>query len=174
MTASVGMRPGAHAAIIRGRRAMVGIHSDRCEVTRDAVPGDTGYVAPELRVPDPVTFQVPPQGRVVVYKGPCRVQVKADINSNVVAVVSGERDASYLTAQLQTPVEVEELAMFPDHGTFDGTGFIGAPGLIDVNYVARIMSAPYDSALEGRLFGIKGPFHKSQGVYRRFRLNEAV
>jgi hypothetical protein len=136
---------GADRAIARGRAAMVGLYTDRCLVNRDAV-----------------------------VKGPCRMQVKVDINSNVVSVVTGEREATYLTGQMQVPVEVEELTQFSDRDTFDGTGFLGNPGLIDVNSTALWMVCPYDSMMVGREFRIAGPYHKSQAVYRRFRVNEAV
>jgi hypothetical protein len=163
---------GADRAIARGRAAMVGLYTDRCLVTRDAVVGEPEYVT--NRAPDPVTLQIPGQGQVTVYKGPCRMQVKVDINSNVVSVVTGEREATYLTGQMQVPVEVEELTQFSDRDTFDGTGFLGNPGLIDVNSTALWMVCPYDSMMVGREFRIAGPYHKSQAVYRRFRVNEAV
>lgn len=163
------MHPAAHQALVQGRQAMAGLYTDRVEVTRYAVEGDDGYVADVDRAMDPETFQRAPQGRVVVYRGPGRLQVKADINSNVVEATAGDREATYLTAQLQTPVEASELAAFPDRASF-----VGDPALIDVDYTLRIVSAPFDSSLPGRLFKVAGPYHKSQGVYRRFRLNEAV
>lgn len=156
-------------AVMRGREKMRGLYTDRCEVTREAIDGDDEYVAEEDREMDPSTMQYPPQGRVVVYRGPCRLQVKVDINSNVVEAVAGDREATYLTGQFQVPVEKAELEGYADSDDFDGD-----PALIDVDHVAEILLAPFDSALPDRKFTVKGPYHKSQQTYRRFRVNEAV
>jgi hypothetical protein len=102
-----------------------------------------------------------PPARVVVYEGPCRIQVKADINSNVVETTAGEREWTYTTSQLQLPV------MNPPEA-------IGDVGDVDVDHVAEILTAEYDPALVGRLFNIKAPYGKSQAVYRRMRVNEVV
>ena len=98
-------------AIMRGRAAMREMYTDRCHVTREAQPGDADYLPDEDRQLDPVTRQRPPQARVTVYRGPCRMQVKVDINSNVVTAVSGEREQTYLTGQMQVPVEAAELSL---------------------------------------------------------------
>lgn len=92
--------------------------------------------------------------RVTVYEGVCRFQVKADINSNVVETTAGEREWTYLTAQLQVPVE--------------GTGHI------PIDAVAECLTAEYDDSLPGRVFNIQGTYHKSQPVIRRFRVREVV
>jgi hypothetical protein len=90
----------------------------------------------------------------VVQSGICRFQVKADINSNVVETTAGDREWTYLTSQLQLPME--------------GTGHI------PIDAVAECLTSPYDESMPGRLFNIQGTYHKSQAVIRRFRTREVV
>lgn len=129
----------------RGKAAAEAIMSDTCTITKPGV-GDPVF--------DEETGQYAYPARVVVYTGICRLQVKADINSNVVETTAGEREWTYLTAQLQLPVE----------GSED----------VRVDHVCTITAAPYDSTLVGREFNIQGTYHKSQPNYRRFRLREVV
>lgn len=151
-------------AIVRGRAAMAGMYTDRARISRLAVKGEAGYVAPVL---DRATGKYPPQGRVTVYQGPCRMQVKADINSNVVQTTAGEHEFTYLTDQLQLPVtRAEALAIDPD--------VIGDPGDVETDNVVDYLSAPYDESLVGRQLQIAGPYRKSHAVYRRFRVKEPV
>lgn len=91
---------------------------------------------------------------VVLYQGKCRLQVKSDINSNLVETTAGEREWTYLTAQLQIP--------------------IGGTGNIPVDSIAEMLAAPYDPALVGRRFNIQGPYRKSQATMRRLRVREVV
>ena len=107
------------------------------------------------------TGQYDTPARVVVYAGPCRIQVKADINSNVVETTAGEREWTYLTAQLQLPVGTPE----------DATGDVND---VDVDHIAEITAAPYSQSLVGSLFNVQGTYHKSQAVYLRFRVRELV
>lgn len=99
-------------------------------------------------------YSTPSGARRVIYEGPCRFQVKADINSNVVQTTSGEREWTYLTAQLQLPMDTS--------------------GDIPVGAIAECLTAAYDVAMPGRLFNIQGTYHKSQSVIRRFRVREVV
>lgn len=96
----------------------------------------------------------PANDRITLYEGKCRLQVKADINSNVVETSAGEREWTYLTAQLQLPVA--------------GTA------AIPVDAIAEMLTAAYDPALVGRLFNIAGPYRKSQATMRRLRVREVV
>ncbi len=122
--------------------------SDACIITKpgEPVPGvdyfnnDTG----QYDYPD----------RVVVYEGPCRLQVKVDINSNVVETTAGEKEWTYLTSQLQLPVIGSEL--------------------VDVDHVCEITASEYDEALIGVLLNITGPYRKTVATYRRFRVRELV
>lgn len=126
--------------------------TDTCEITK---PG-TGP-----RVFNETTGQYTDPARVPVYNGPCRIQVKADINSNVVETTAGEREWTYLTAQLQLPV----------HTPADATGSVDD---VDVDHVCEMLTAPYSPSLVGALFNIQGTYHKSQAVYLRFRVREVV
>lgn len=100
----------------------------------------------------------------VVYEGPCRMQVKVDINSNVVEATAGDHEFTYLTSQLQVPVEATE----------DDRIVAGNPADITVDDLCEMLSAQYDSSLPGRQFNIAGPYRKSQATYRRFRVREVV
>lgn len=146
------------SVLAQGQAAWLAIATDTCRVTRAAVDGDAEYVEQTL---DEDTLQYPDQGRVTVYEGPCRVQVKADINSNVVETTAGEREWTYLTAQLQVPVHTPATAT----GSVDD---------IDVDHVAEIIASPHSPSLVGSLFNIQGTYHKSQAVYLRFRVREVI
>jgi hypothetical protein len=99
-------------------------------------------------------YDTPPGRRKTIYEGKCRFQVKADINSNVVETTAGDREWTYLTSQLQLPVE--------------GTGHI------PIDATAECLTSEHDESLPGRLFNIQGTYHKSQPVIRRFRTREVV
>lgn len=141
-----------------GQAAFLALCTDTVRITRVATPSDPEYVE---RVIDEETMQYPEQGKVTVYEGPARLQVKADINSNVVETTAGEREWTYLTAQLQLPVHTP-------------TGAIGDVKAVKVDDTAEILASPESPASVGRLFSIKGPYHKSHAVYLRFRVTEAV
>ena len=146
------------STLAAGQAAWLDIATDTCRVTRAAVSGDVGFVP---QVINPTTLQYPTQARVTVYQGPCRIQVKVDINSNVVETTAGEREWTYLVAQLQVPVT-------------NPPGVTGNVANIDVDHVCEVLTSPYDGTLVGSLFNIMGPYHKSQAVYRRFRIREVV
>jgi hypothetical protein len=141
------------AAVLQaGRAAFDDLLTDTCRVTG---PGEGEPVwneeAGQYDDPEPT----------VVYEGPCRIQVKADINSNVVETTAGEREWTYLTAQLQLPTETPEEA-------------IGDVTAIKVDNVVTMLTAPYSPAMVDRKFNIQGPYHKSHAVYLRFRVKEVV
>jgi hypothetical protein len=141
------------STIIAGRAAFAGICTDTCRITR-AGSGE--------RVFNEGTGQYTDPARVTVYEGPCRVQVKADINSNVVETTAGEREWTYLTGQLQLPVGDDPRIV------------TGETKNIRPDMIAECLTAPFDDDLPGRLFNIQGTYHKSQAVYRRFRVREVV
>lgn len=151
-------------AIARGRAAMAGMYTDRCRISRLAVPGEDEYVAQVL---DRATGKYPDPGRVTVYQGPCRMQVKADINSNVVETTAGEREFTYLTSQLQIPVTAAEALLIDAAAT-------GDPADVETDNVVDYLDAKYDTSLIGRQFQLAGPYRKSHAVYRRFRVKEPV
>lgn len=119
--------------------------TDTCRITRKGVA--------ETQFNEDTGQNVQP-ARTIIYEGPCRLQVKVDINSNVVETTAGDREWTYLTSQLQLPTE--------------GTGEV------DVDDVCEILTAPYDESQVGILLNIAGPYHKSVATYRRFRVREVV
>jgi len=125
--------------------------TDTCRITfpnPDAPPPvfneQTGQYEPADNTPATITL----------YEGKCRLQVKADINSNVVETTAGEREWTYLTAQLQLPVQGTEA--------------------IPIDATAEMLTSRFDESLPGRVFNIQGTYHKSQPVIRRFRVREVV
>lgn len=144
-------------AIMRGRSAMSGLYTDVCTIERVEEVA-LGSMDENMQYAAPV--------RAVVYHGPCRMQVKADINSNVVETTAGDREWTYLTSQLQLPVEASEVSWFDE--------LVGDPALVAVDDVVTWDVCAYDSSLVGREFNLAGPYHKSHPVYRRFRVREPV
>lgn len=108
---------------------------------------------------------VPPP--TVIYEGPCRMQVRADINSNVVETAApGTHESSYLTSQVQLPI-----APLP------GVEFIqGSSADVRTDDVCKWTKAgsSSDQEMVGREFAIAGPFHKTHASKRRFRVKEPV
>jgi hypothetical protein len=144
--------------LARGQRAWLATATDTCRITRAAVTGDAEFVAQVL---DPDTLQYPEQGRVELYEGPCRVQVKVDINSNVVETTAGDREWTYLVAQLQLPV-------------FTPEGATGDVADVDVDHICEVLTSPSDPTLVDVVYNIQGIYHKSHAVYRRFRVREVI
>lgn len=125
---------------------MESLFLDTCRITK---PGDGP------RVFDDETGQYTDPARVDVYEGPCRLQVKADINSNVVETTAGDREWTYLTASLQLPIA----------GTDD----------IRQDHIATILTCAHDETLVDREFNIQGlGQHKSDATHRRFRVRELI
>lgn len=131
---------------MQGRRAAEALMIDTCRITGEG----TGE-----RVFDETTGQYTYPERVVLYEGPCRVQVRADINSNAVEAGIGGHEFTYRTATLQLPV--------------DGTAAIVSDS------VAHITSCPLDPDMVGREFNLqaetKGKTHSTQ---RRYRIREVI
>lgn len=139
--------------LAEGQAAWLEIATDRCRITKPGV--GKGPMNPATGRYD----QPPP--RAIVYEGPCRIQVKADINSNVVETTAGEREWTYLTSQLQLPA-------------INPPGVIGSVDDVDVDYVLEMLVCPHSPTLVGTLHNIQGTYHKSQAVYSRYRLREVV
>src|SRR5690348_12136834 len=144
--------------LARGRRRTEDLMTDTCRITRPATEDDAEWVA---QVIDEDTGQYPEQGRVTVYEGICRIQVKSDINSNVVETTAGEREWTYLTSTLQIPVETPASA----------TGEVAD---VRPDNIAEVLTAEFDATLVGRLFNVQGIYHKSQATYRRWRIREVI
>lgn len=143
------------------RRDAVDNMRDWCRITRPG-PGGKGPI-------NPVTLEYDqPPARVVVYQGRCRIQVKADINSNVVETTAGDREATYQTFTLGVPITAVPAAPGDPFET------VGTPEAVRPDYIAEIIHAPNDPSLLGRLFNIQGMYHKSQASHRRWRVRQVV
>lgn len=151
------------AELAEDRAEFLPLCSDTVRITRTAVPGDVEYV--DTSSLNEGTGQYPAQGRVDIYEGPGRLQVKVDINSNVVESTAGEREWTYLTSQLQLPVNAPT-----GHARYVS----GDPSDVDVDNTCVVLSAPHQASLVGITVGIAGPYHKSQATYLRFRVKEPV
>lgn len=92
--------------------------------------------------------------RALIYEGPCKVQIRADINSNIVEPVEVEREWGYETSTLAVPIA----------GTED----------VRPDDICTILTSQYDPALPGRVFNVHTSFHKSIATTRRFKLREPV
>lgn len=142
----------AESALLAGRAAIEALMVDTCMVSRpgEGIPSwneDTGqYETPE---------------RVPVYVGPCRLQVRADINSNLVETTAGDRESTYLTATLILPITV------PPEG-------FGSSADIRPDDVATYLTAQDDPTMVDREFNVQGLHHKSQATARRFRVREVI
>lgn len=135
----------SRSVLHRGRRRVETLFLDSCRITKPGT-GPTGF--------DEATGQNTPPPRVTVYEGPCRIQVKSDINSNVVETTSGEHEFTYLTATLQLPIAGTELVR-PDN-------------------ISEILACVDDPTMVGRLWNVQGVYHKSQATHRRFRIREVI
>lgn len=141
----------AHLAL--GRAEMETLMLDTVRITK---PGEGA------RVFDEETMQYTDPPRVVVYEGKCRLQVKADINSNVVETTAGDREATYLTATLQLPIDADDSTV------------VGEPGDVRPDHVAEYLTCLTDATMVGRKWNIQGIYHKSQATHRRFRVREVI
>lgn len=116
---------------------------DTCRITKPG-PGGKGPL-------DEETGQYTLPARVTVYEGKCRIQVRSDINSNAVEAVVAEHEWTYRTATLQLPIE--------------GTGDVQS------DYVAEILSCPFDPSLVGLIFNVQAETKgKTLATHRRFRI----
>lgn len=102
-----------------------------------------------------------PPAPVVVYEGPGRLQIRADVNSNVVEVTAGEKEWAYQTAILGIPIATP-------------TGAIGDPADVHIDMTATCVVAAEDPALAGRVFQVRAIMHKTHATARRLRVTETV
>jgi hypothetical protein len=138
---------------------------DTCRITRKPPTAGKGTM-------NETTFQY--EGApdpILVYEGPCRMQVKADINSNVVETTAGDREWTYLTGQLQLPATLAEAKAI---AAAYGDTVLGDPNAVDVDNVVNWLTAPDSPSLVGTEFNVAGPYHKTHAAYLRFRVREPV
>lgn len=120
------------ADVVRGRAIAEAEMIDRIRITRPGA-GD--------RVFDDATGQYTEPDPVVVYEGKCRVQVRADINSNAVEATFGDHEWTYRTAMLQLPISA-------------GPGDTGDPSLVIPDCIGELTASPLDPSRVGRVLNI--------------------
>lgn len=146
-------------ALTRGQQAWRALAQDVLLITAPAKVGAKGTF-------NEATGQYDSKApRRVVYHGPGRMQVKVDVNSNVIETTAGEREWTYLTSQLQLPAYAID-----DH---DGAYVEGSPFDVDVDHVCEVL-ASVQPALVGHVFNVTGPFVKTHAVYLRMRVREVA
>lgn len=134
---------------------------DTCRVVRYPTPAAGGAL-------DEDTLQYPgqtkdvPADATVIYEGPCRIQIRSDINANIVEPQELEREWAYQTSTLQLPVDTDDRIV------------TGASKDIESNDVCVYLTAMYDPSLPGRLFNMQATTHKTISSVRRFRIREAT
>lgn len=137
--------------LAEGRALQLALMVDTCRITK---PGEGEPV-----LNDDLQYERPPA--VLVYEGPCYLQIKADINSNVVEITAGEREWSYQTLTLHIPVITPADA-------------VGNPADARVDHTVEYLTAAEDPELVGRLFQIRALHHKTRATARRLRVTEGV
>lgn len=140
------------AELAEGRAAAFALMTDTCKITKPGVgKGPFNETTGTYDPPAPVT----------VYQGPCLLQIRADVNSNVVEVTAGEREWAYQTAILSIPI-------------FAPAGATGDPAAVRVDMTAEYLTAPDDPSLAGREFRIKATLVKTRASARRLRVTQTV
>lgn len=129
-----------------GRAAILALMIDECVIT---APGEGKGPFNE----ETGQYDAPP--RVTVYEGPCRIQVRSDINSNAVEAVVAEHEFTYRTGTLQLPI----------HGTGD----------IRPDYIATVTRCPLDESMVGREYNMQAETKgKTHATHRRYRIRELI
>lgn len=149
--------------ITAGRLLAQGEMVDTCRIVRVPNVGQSGDL-------DEDTLQYPSQSVSLddltdddtVYEGPCRVQIRSDVNANIVEPQELEREWAYQTSTLQLPIGADARIVR------------GASGAVQSNDVALILTSRYDPALPGRAFNVQAAQHKSTASHRKFRIREAT
>ena len=125
---------------------------DRCRITRAAGP----------RTFDNATGQYVTPDSIVVFEGRCRMQVRADINSNAVDAEVGDHEWTYRTATLEIPIAPTK-------------GDIGNPALATTGDVVEILASPLDASRVGRRTVIHAETkNKTMASCRKFATRELL
>lgn len=146
--------------IAEGRAMAQAEMVDTCRIVRSAAVGSTGAI-------DETTGKYPSQSiplddATVIYEGPCRLQIRSDINANIVEPQELEREWAYQTSTLQLPVDADARIVS------------GASKDVQTSDVCLVLTARYDPSLPGRAFNVNATTHKTMSSVRRFRIREAV
>lgn len=147
--------------IAEGRALAQNELRDTCRIVRYPAPA-AGGVLDETTGQYPGQTQGIPTGATVIYEGPCRIQIRSDINANIVEPQELEREWAYQTSTLQLPIDADDRIV------------TGASKEVRSNDVCEYLSSVYDPSLPGRLFNVQATTHKSVSAVRRFRIREAT
>lgn len=125
------------------------IFTDTCRITR---PGEgQGPFNPETG-----QYDAPPP--IVVYEGPCRLNVPGQI-ANASTATAGEASWTVQDSVLSIPV--------------DGDGYTAGES-VRSGHTVEYLTAPHDPTLVGRRFGVVGQHSESQATARRLRIKEVT
>lgn len=138
--------------LAEGRGAWLALAVDTWRITKPGVGEPVLDEATGVRVPP---------APVLVYEGPARLQIRSDVNSNVVEVTAGEREWAYQTATLAVPIATPP-------------GALGDPTGVHIDQTATCLVAVEDPALQDRVFQIRAIMHKTHATSRRLRVTETV
>lgn len=143
------------AAEVAEDRAMANAEMiDTCRITRAIAPSPDDFNESTLQYDPP-----PPE---VIYEGPCRVQVRADINSNAVEAVVAEHEWTYRTGTLQLPITAPADA-------------VGSTANVRPDDTAEILTCPLDVEMAGRQLNLQADTKgKTMASCRRFRTRELL
>lgn len=135
---------------------------DSCLITRQPPPSAGGKVFNEEtgQWEDPTDAEA--DDPVTIYQGPCRFQIRSDINANIVEPQELEREWAYQTSTLQLPVDADTRIV------------TGTSGAVNSNDVCTVLTSRYDPSLPDRVFNIQASTHKTMSSVRRFRIREAT
>lgn len=110
----------------------------------------------------------PPKTKKTVYRGPGRIQVRSDVNSNVVEVniANDAQEQPYQTATCQIPVLTPSGPGYED--------VVGSTADVRVDDTVTMVAAVHDPELDTRQWQVRALGNKSHASSRRLRITEAV
>lgn len=148
-------------AIAEGRALAQAQMVDTCRILRYPAPA-AGGVLDETTGQYPAQTTGVPADAPVIYEGPCRIQIRSDINANIVEPQELDREWAYQTSTLQLPFDTDDRITR------------GASADVEPNDVCLYLTSRHEPSLPGRLFNIQATTHKSMSSVRRFRIREAT
>jgi hypothetical protein len=147
--------------VAKGRARAQAEMVDTCKIVRYKSVSAGGQLDEEtLQYPD--QSEDVPADATVIYEGPCRIQIRSDINANIVEPQELEREWAYQTSTLQLPIAADTRIV------------TGTSGDVQSNDVCLYLTSRDDPSLPGRAFNVQATTHKTTASHRKFRIREAV
>lgn len=134
---------------------------DTCRIYRYPTPAAGGVLDEDTGQYPGQTIDIPATA-TVIYEGPCRIQIRSDINTNIVEPQELDREWGYQTSTLQLPVDTDARIV------------TGASKDVQQGDVVKYLTSAFDPALPGRLFNVNATTHKTMSSHRKFRIREAT